>query len=192
MESRSKIRIGIVGAGGTGKSTLARDISSSLGIKCLLSKGITQRILDDDGYDYGSGIQIEKFLSTKERQQKIFSATMSLHGSEPEFVSDRTSLDFVAYGIMEMHDSDTKYLDKMYELCRKEMSRYTHVVFCEFSANTLINNGKRTLNPYYQFIVHSIMKELCEEWKISPIYVPPMGDKERLDFVVSRISSKEG
>ena len=63
-----EFKIGIVGAAGTGKTALAEALALKLGIPLLKSREITEDILKRDGYDYSSGIQIERFLANTGRQ----------------------------------------------------------------------------------------------------------------------------
>lgn len=155
-------RIGIVGAAGTGKSSFAESLSGELGIPFLKSKDITQQILVRDNYDYSSGIQIERFLSHTRRQGEILRRTLEQQSAE-QFITDRTVVDLAAYALVEMNsDSDT--VKHVYETCRKNISLYTHLFFCPFSDMTVTDNGRRTLNPWYQKLVHTIERGIMEDW----------------------------
>ena len=46
------IKIGLIGAGGCGSTTVATMISNELNIKFLRSSDFTRNILKRDGYDY--------------------------------------------------------------------------------------------------------------------------------------------
>ena len=184
-------RIGIVGAAGTGKSTLARGLANSLGIDCLLSKTVTQKILERDNYDYGSGIQIEKFLANEFRQRQILEDTIAMHKNSKSFVTDRTLIDLSAYAVVEMHSSSPDVLKEIYDICHNNVGIYTHIVFCEWSPSNLIDNGRRTLNPFYQLLIHSIEKEICTQWDCKPIFIGAMPDSERIDLILKTLEEKD-
>lgn len=155
-------RIGIVGAAGTGKSSFAESLAVKLGIPFLKSKDITQQILIRDGYDYSSGIQIERFLSHTHRQGEILRRTLEQQ-SVDQFVTDRTVVDLAAYALIEMN-SDTDTVKHVYETCRKNIAMYTHLFFCPFTDMAITDNGRRTLNPWYQKLVHTIERGIIEDW----------------------------
>jgi hypothetical protein len=188
--SSSEMRIGIVGTAGTGKSSLARGLAESLGLQLNLSKTITQKILDRDGYDYGSGIQVEKFLATEVRQRQILEDTIQSNQLSNNFVSDRTVIDLAAYAIAELHSVNPDVLNEIYNICFANVGRYTHIAFCEWNSINLIDNGRRTLNPYYQFVIHSIEKELCHEWGCKPIFLGVMDDDKRVKFVLDELKRR--
>jgi ATP-dependent Lon protease len=163
MNKPEGYRIGIVGSAGTGKSSFAESLAIKLGIPCLKSKDITQQILVRDGYDYSSGIQIERFLSHTRRQGEILRRTLEQQSVE-QFVTDRTVVDLAAYALIEIN-SDTDTVKHVYETCQKSIAIYTHLFFCPFMDMTAVtDNGRRTLNPWYQKLVHTIERGIMEDW----------------------------
>lgn len=155
------MRIGIAGCAGTGKSILAQHLATELGLPFLPSKEITGDILRRDGYDYASGQQVEKFLATSERQQEILRRTAEQQSAE-EFVTDRTAVDLAAYAILEMRGplNVKKYLEE----CEGLAGRYTHLLFCTWEDREILDNHKRTLDPWYQFAVHCVELEVMERF----------------------------
>jgi predicted ATPase len=159
-------RIGIAGCAGTGKSALARAIAEKLGIPLLESKEITRDILERDGYDYSSGTQVERFLASTGRQNEILRRTLEQQAVD-EFVTDRTVVDLAAYVVCEMHDNDTEVLGHILETCRKHAEEYTHIFLCPWEDKVADENQRRTLNPWYQFLIHTIVKGILDEWGCS-------------------------
>lgn len=153
------MRIGIAGCAGTGKSVLAASLARELGLPFLPAKEITGEILERDGYDYASGQQVEKFLATHEHQHEILARTREQQSVE-EFVTDRTAIDLAAYAILEM-DGPLK-VKKYVAACRELAEVYTHVVFCPWQDREILDNRKRTLDPWYQFAVHSVQLQVIE------------------------------
>lgn len=159
------MRIGIAGCAGTGKSLLAETLAEALGIPFLPSKVITGEILRRDGYDYASGQQVEKFLATHDHQNELLKKTIEQQQGVEEFVTDRTAIDLAAYAIVEMEGplKVKRYLDQ----CEKLSERCTHIVFCPWVDIEIIDNNKRTLDPWYQFTVHSVQLEVIKRFNIN-------------------------
>lgn len=159
-------RIGFVGAAGTGKSTLAKATAKLLEVEFLSSKQITQPILERDGYDYGSGIQIERFLANNSRQLEIMRKTIKLQKKHDQFVTDRTVVDLAAYAIKELHEHDSKTLRKIYDSCQKASGIYTHLIVCPWREGPVADNKRRTLNQWYQFLIHCTERGIIREWEL--------------------------
>jgi len=156
-------RIGIVGAAGCGKSSLAEIVAAKMGIPNLKSRAITEDILKRDGYDYSSGIQIERFLANTGRQNEILRRTIEQQ-QVTDFVTDRTVVDLAAYAVCEMHHSDVAALRRIMDTCRKNVSVYTHLILCPWRDIPVADTQKRTLNPWYQFLIHAVERGILDEW----------------------------
>ena len=154
-------RVGIIGSSGTGKSSFAEALANELRVPCLKSKEITQHVLERDGYNYSSGVQIERFLATPRRQGEILRRTIEQQSVE-QFVTDRTMIDLAAYALVEMHDEGD--VGHIYDTCKKNTDKYTHIFLLPFKDVPVKNNGKRTLNPWYQKLVHTIERGIMEDW----------------------------
>ena len=158
------LKIGICGSGGTGKSSLAHAISQGLGIEVIESKVITREILTRDGYDYAQGIQVERFLAGIGRQKEILERTIQAEDSMPSFVSDRTIFDLAAYALSETV-YDMVSVEYLLNACKARVATYTHVFFCPWSPQVM-PNGRRTLNPYYQWRIHLLIRGILEDWNV--------------------------
>jgi predicted ATPase len=157
-------RVGFVGCAGTGKSTLAKATAEILDVPFLSSKAITQPILERDEYDYGSGIQIERFLAHNSRQLEIMRKTIKKHKKHEQFVADRTVVDLAAYAVKELHEHDIKTLSKIYDACRDAAGMYTHLIVCPWRQGPVADNKRRTLNQWYQFLIHCTERGIIREW----------------------------
>lgn len=177
------MKIGIAGCSGTGKSILADKLSQALSIPFLPSKEITGEILRRDGYDYASGQQIEKFLATEEHQMEILKKTSEQQSDVEEFVSDRTAIDLAAYAIIEM-DGPLR-VKKYVEQCHKLAQVYTHIVFCPWEDKEIVDNKKRTLDPWYQFTVHSVQLGVMQRFGINCTMMKEADADERVKTLVS-------
>lgn len=157
------MKIGIAGCSGTGKSILAQRLAAELEVPFLPSKEITSDILERDGFDYASGEQVEKFLSTHSHQKEILKRTKEQQSIE-SFVSDRTAIDLASYAIMEMEGplDVQRYIDE----CAKMATSYDYIFFCPWEGREILDNNKRTLDPWYQFAVHSVQQEVMGMFNI--------------------------
>jgi len=177
------LRIGIVGCAGTGKSAFARSLSTEQKIPVLESKQITQDILNRDGYNYSSGIQVERFLANSGRQNEILRRTMEQEDSVDDFVTDRTVVDLAAYVVCEMHDIDTEVVRNIFETCSRRVSRYTHLFFCPWKDEPISENSKRTLNPWYQFLIHAAEMGILKSWGCEFTLLEPYETDSRMDVI---------
>jgi predicted ATPase len=180
------MRIGIAGCAGTGKSVLAERLAMELSIPFLPSKVITSEILQRDGYDYASGQQVEKFLATHEHQAEILKRTIEQQ-SVDEFVTDRTAIDLASYAIIEMDGplNVKRYL----EACKELADIYTHIFFCPWADCKIENNHKRTLDPWYQFTVHSVQLEVMVQFGIKCIVLTSLKVDDRLAGILEAIKA---
>jgi hypothetical protein len=127
---------------------------------------VTQPILERDGYEYGAGLQIERFLAHSERQQEILKQTIVRYREHEQFVTDRTVIDLAAYAVKELHETDEKTLRKIYEACRVQSTTYTHLIVCPWRDAPVADNKRRTLNQWYQFIIHCTERGIIREWEL--------------------------
>lgn len=155
-------RVGIVGCAGSGKSSFAEMLAKTLDVDFLKSKEITQDVLTRDGYDYSSGIQIERFLANSGRQNEILRRTIEQHSAE-QFATDRTVIDLAAYVVCEMN-AETNVVKHIIETCKRNVGRYTHLFLCPWRDVPLTDNKRRTLNPWYQFMIHAVERGIMDDW----------------------------
>lgn len=160
-----EFKVGIAGCAGTGKTSLAEALSKKLGIALLKSREITEDIMRRDGYSYVSGIQIERFLANSGRQNEILRRTLEQQTVTRGFVTDRTVVDLAAYVVCEMHDKDEVAVRRILATCRKRVTDYTHLFMCPWKDVPVADNKRRTLNPWYQFLVHTVEMGMLQEWK---------------------------
>jgi len=183
-------RVGITGAAGTGKSSLAKCLSEKIGIGLIEAKSITKEILIRDCYDYCSGIQIERFLASPDRQKEILDKTINTLTVGSPWVTDRTLIDLAAYAVNELHDIDTALLRKIFFACKKHASIYTHIFLCPWMDVPLENNKKRTLNPWYQFQIHALEKGIMEDWGIKYHILKTSDTASRIEEIIDVIGLK--
>jgi hypothetical protein len=163
-ELMEKHKIALAGPAGTGRSSVAEILSVKLSIPFLKAKDITNPILKRDGYDYASGVQVEKFLQTKARQIEILNKTMEQLKSD-EFITDRCMLDLAAYAMLGTDHLDAEDIDRILYMCQSNIKKYTKIFL--FRPGELIDNKKRTLNRHYQNLVYTVELGLLGEWGLN-------------------------
>jgi len=80
-------------------------------------------------------------------------------------VTDRTFIDLAAYCIAELHEADPMKVAHYITACQdRSVNGYTHLLFCPWSQRPLLDNQKRTLNPWAQFVIHGLEMGLLDLW----------------------------
>lgn len=184
MEKHKKI--GLIGCPGCGKTNLAFKISESLKIPFLSSRSLTQKILDRDKYDYASGIYVERFLASKDREFELVESKISIEKKEKSFVADRTTLEQFAYALLQIEQYEDEDIIELQDKCYKHMSYYTHLFYFQ-RKNDIKQNGVRTTNKWFQMKVDYIICGLLKEWGVKYEYFPINGN---IDEVVNQIVDK--
>jgi predicted ATPase len=164
-------KIGVVGSAGSGKTSFAEALAKTLAVDFLKSKEITQDILNRDHYDDTSGIQIERFLANSGRQNEILRRTLEQHEVE-QFVTDRTVVDLAAYVLCEMN-GDPRIVENIINTCKKNVTRYTHLFLCPWRDTPVTDNKKRTLNTWYQFMIHTVERGIMDDWGCKYYIIEP-------------------
>jgi predicted ATPase len=159
---------------------LAEVLAAKFSVPLLKSREITEDILKRDGYSFASGIQIERFLANSGRQNEILRRTIEQQNAAKAFVTDRTVVDLAAYVVCEMHDKDQVAVSRILETCRKNVSVYTHIFVCPWRDVPVADNKRRTLNPWYQFLVHLVEAGLLQEWGCKYAVLQKDGTTERV------------
>ena len=185
----TKYRIGITGSAGTGKTTLALLVAKQLGIPHLSSKSITQEILASEGFDYSSGEQVERFLSQNGRPDKIIKKIQQMEKEQEQFITDRSFVDLAAYAITELHDDDPKKVEQIFNLCKTEMKKYSHVIVCPWGKKPIKENNVRTLNQWYQFIIQSTELNLLNLWGIKYFILQKTQESDQVQEILDYIRS---
>ena len=165
---------------------MAEALAVRLGVPLLKSREITEDILKRDGYSFASGIQIERFLANSGRQNEILRRTIEQQRSE-QFVTDRTVVDLAAYVVCELYDKDVAEVKRLLDTCRKNVSTYTHLFLCPWRDTPVQDNKRRTLNPWYQFLVHLAEVGMLKEWGCEFVVLENNSTTERMAEIESAL-----
>jgi adenylate kinase family enzyme len=189
---KKEYRIGIVGSAGTGKAEFAKLIAAKMDLPYITSKNLVAELLKKDCYDYSSGTQVERFLAQGQRQERILNYLVHEEKKRKRFVSDRPMMDLSAYAVTERYLSDPVSVRNMCNKCLKHAKKtYTHIIVCPWEDDKpLEDNGLRTLNPWYQFIIHSLTLEFVRMWGGLHYLVSSVKDEERFQEVKEWLSEE--
>ena len=124
--ARPFFRIAFTGASGTGKTTLSEYLVETLNIPFnpVGSRSVSKSMGFDSPYD------VDKAGKRAEFQRRLVTEKRAWEADHAEFVSDRTTLDNLAYTVF--HDVGT--IDaSLFTQIVEGMERYTHIVYCPVS-----------------------------------------------------------
>ena len=166
----SDIRAGFLGCSGTGRTGVATELSRRLSLPILLSRTITQPILQRDSYDYASGQQVERFLASERREIELISTRIKREKELGSFVSDRTIIDHFAYLLLDVDNYSDADMKEMSLICMEHAKTYTHLFHIPWPTVKPKSNGVRTLNRWYQYSVDAVIRGLCQSWGLKVFY----------------------
>ena len=173
-------KVGIIGSGGTGKTSLGRELAALLGVQFLPSKEITRGILDRLNYQWDGDVYVERFLAQRGCENEILDKTLEREATYDSFVTDQTCISVAAYTLLEAHQY-TDTVEEIVGICQECARTYTHLVLCPWGFVPLESNDVRTLNPWYQFTVHNIILGLLHEWDLDFYRIGSFGEQRIVD-----------
>lgn len=180
-------KIGLCGAQGTGKSTLAREISNYFDLPMITEQARTAAHM--------LGLASPKDCSGNPQlgvayQQLCLSLQVGAESSLDSFVSDRTTADNALYWMKwQSHNVDSVTNLQYYDTCRKNMVNYDLVIYVppEFDPP---DDGFRSTSKSYQGEMDFLLRCLLGEMR-SPLaggYMTVRGDvQQRLWQVVQKL-----
>lgn len=150
------IRLAFAGASGTGKSTLASYLAETRGLPLnpIGSRSVSKAMGFDSPYD------VDKAGMRAEFQRRLVVEKIAWEAEHEEFVTDRTTLDNLAYTMLhDVYSIDADLLDKVVSGIR----RYTHVVFCSVdSFCDVAGDPNRVQDRTYHRLYDVVMRGLLE------------------------------
>jgi adenylate kinase family enzyme len=149
-------KIGICGAHGTGKTTLAKVISETYNLP------IISQLMRNFWQEYGvmDFEKLPKDVRTTFQKESLL-RQIDAEDSSDNFVTDRTVLDQIAYAKMSSNMSGVDLA--IYEqLCRERLERYTHLIYLpiEFQAEAEFLRADISTRDE----LADIMKGYLDEW----------------------------
>lgn len=176
------MKIGLIGTGGSGSSTIASELAIKLFLPFIRSSDLTRPLLKEEKYDYS--IQVEKFLATTEREFYLVNKRIDEEKKFDNFITDRTTLESFAYALDNMDVFPVEQLNILQCKCLNNMKNYDKLFFVP-RREEIGNNGLRTLNVFYQRKIEYIILGLISAWKLNVIHLPR--EEDQISFVLKNI-----
>jgi len=179
------LRIGFIGNGGIGKTTTAEALAERLKLP-LIPEGV-RRYMKEKGIEH-----LRKFspLETWEMQKTLLERKTKMEHSLSSFIADRTTLDNAAYALFWLCRSEIPEADlKSYVArCVAHMKRYTHIFFFPHGSIPLVDDGVRSGNNIYQYVISMIMYGmLCTACRREFHVLKETGLSERVQEILTHL-----
>jgi len=140
-------KIAISGTEGTGKTTLASEVSKRYGVPVIPE--FARDVAQEMGIKELRKISPEKTL---EFQKAILSLKKAEEAKHTSFIADRSTADNMAYYLRWCaRDLDDKCNEEYVEGCRRQLKTYDLVVILPWDVIPLERDGFRTAKRYYQY-----------------------------------------
>lgn len=155
----TQLRVGLMGASGTGKSTLASYISEKYGLEMnpVGSRSVAKAMGFESPYD------VDKAGKRAEFQRRLVIEKRAWEDARESFVVDRTTLDNLAYTMLhDIYAVDEALLESI----AAGMQRYTHVIYCPVDAFCNPGNDTaRVKDMTYHKLYDLTLKALLDRYR---------------------------
>lgn len=177
------MKIALSGSAGTGRSTIAIRLAQSINHVPLTN--MAKSILRQQGFKYGTDNTVEKFLATPERQMLLFDHKRIEESKHDDIVADRSWIDHAAYAVIGLHENPAFDIASYVSDCRCEVEKFDSIIHIPWGRQPLQPNGSRTINPWFQFMVDSVICKIAELWQIEITTVPEdLNNNEAVSWIL--------
>lgn len=192
------MKIALTGAGGTGKTTLATQISKTWGLPVLSS--VAREVMKARGVENETAQNAMTPEALFELQYAIFHKLKDRRASEPAFVTDRLMLDNYVYALRRCGSAMSEAVRKEWEEASiEDLYRMDLVFYTPAGLFPLVADGMRQMDVAHQYLIDSaIYGLLCKhafDRQCGHVYVVNMADPDRrksyVDALISEIHAQE-
>lgn len=184
------MKIALCGSAGTGRSTIAIRLAQSINHTPLTN--LAKEILKDQEFQYGTNITVEKFLATPERQKKLYNYKCLMESQHENFVIDRSWIDNAAYATIGFYEDNSFDISSYLDDCQCKVSEYDFIFHIPWGRQPLQPNGTRTINPWFQFVVDSVICKIADLWKIKLIQIPDdLNNNESIKWILNFLKKEK-
>lgn len=180
----SKLKVGFIGAGGTGKTTLAEELARKYNI--TLFRSVNRAVFAKFGH---TQITHESLSQAKrlEIQQASFVARMDQERNVSSGLFERTLLDHYMYCLLYCSDVLSTYqLMTMREQVLENLFGYQLLLYFPVYEWPLPEDGWRNVKMGNREIQELILRGFIRRHSVRAHRVPDVGVTERLDYVQRR------
>jgi len=161
------MRIGISGAAGTGKTTLAQALAEHLSLPLIEDPTLTA--LQEQGRSSWRGITDP--VDRRKIRMRIFNMKMRAEKEAPEFVADKTVVDFFAY--WQLNQAPLEYSGRtldLLDLIRGHLSIYDRILMLPWRRE-ITPDGERNDDPVHALKVQAQIEGLYATLEVPVIRV---------------------
>jgi adenylate kinase family enzyme len=162
------MRIVIIGPSGTGKTTLAKELSERNKIPFISASA--KDLFNCYGFKNHNDIVKCGIIDPKKGlqfQMELIQTRNELFRTNKSFISDRSPIDVWVYFLLQ-NSSQLSYnqCNYMEENFRTGLSYIDKIIFLPFTSSIEIeNDGVRVINPYFQFTVNALFEKIIQDLK---------------------------
>jgi len=162
------MRVGVMGAAGTGKTTLTRYLAEHLGAVVIPDHIVT--VLREQGRDSWKGVGDAP--QRKKVREDALRRKISAEASEAKFVSDKTVIDYLAYWLQNQSEHEERPANQAFvEKCRAAAKRYDVIVFLPYREQVDYAPGRQQ-DPYHNLKVAAHKRGLLDLWGLPFVEAP--------------------
>jgi nicotinamide riboside kinase len=154
------MRIVFTGSGGTGKSTLLKEVNKKLQYP-VIHEGIREW-LASNGFGDFKEMNINDII---EMQSDVMNGKIKQEVGQTNFISDRCTIDNLCYTLRWVGSVDSDHNDFMEQYISDAMAHakdnYDIIFILPFGSFDIENDGTRSNKKYYQYMLQSLIEYHC-------------------------------
>ena len=152
------MRIAFTGSGGTGKTTLLKEVNKEMELP-IIGEGIREW-LEENGFDDFKELETKDVVKM---QEDALNKRIDIESELQSFVSDRTSVDNLSYALRWVGSEDTGAYDAwmaMYitRAMNHANDNYDIIFLLPWGEIDLVSDGTRSSKQWYQYMMQSIIE----------------------------------
>ncbi len=162
------MRIGIIGAAGTGKTSLAKNLAAHLGVPLVEDFVLT--VLKEQGRDSWRGVSDPK--ARRKIREDALRRKILAEKEHEAFVSDKTVVDYCGYWLQNQSEHEEAATNaKFIAACRDAAARYDLFVYLPYRDKVDFGVG-RSQDPTHNLKVAAVKRGLLALWGLPVVDAP--------------------
>jgi nicotinamide riboside kinase len=155
------MRIAVIGAGGTGKTTLAQRLAEELSLSFVPE--FAREIISEWGFQSLKNLNDSQHVRL---QQEILTRKIAVETKLDSFVSDRCTADSAAIWLTRLSGRvDANLTHEFVEVCRHWLKRYQFLILLPSNKIRLEDDGVREIDPWRQIMFEATLRGLLTIWE---------------------------